>query len=184
MFCRRFIIVLFLAGAFVFASTALPQVGTHFRDYDASHTPVVGGKLAPLQGMVVGTDGRPLQGAEVRSEGKGKSSAPITTITGSNGQYLFAQLPAGLYKMSIVAGGAVKFSTDIKMRGEKARIDFDLRPSAGNKIRDYAWAPGRSGSNGGWVEVGDTGSVKKAKAGQFQREQLQSGDVRSVPSGR
>jgi hypothetical protein len=83
-----------------------------------------------------------------------------------------------------IAGSAVKFSTNIKMRGEKARIDFDLRPSAAKKTRNYVWVPGRSGSNGDWVEVGDTGSVKKAKAGQFQREQLQSGDVRSVPSGR
>jgi hypothetical protein len=167
MFYRGFIVVLFLAGAFVFAPTAFAQVGTNFRDYDASHTPVFGGKRAPLQGTVVGTDGRPLQGAEVRSEGKGKSSAPITTVTGSNGQYLFAALPTGLYKMSIVAGGAVKFSTDIKMRGEKARIDFDLRPSAGKKIRNYVWVPGRSGSNpaGSWVEAGETGRVKRPNVG-------------------
>jgi hypothetical protein len=162
MFYRKCIILLFLAGACVFAPTALAQIGTHFRDYDAAHTPVVGGKPAPLQGRILGTDGRPLQGAEVRSEGKGKSSAPITTITGSNGEYLFAGLAPGLYKLSIVAGGAVKFSTNVKMLGEKARIDFDLRPSAGKKIRNYAWVPGRSGSNraGGWVEFGDTGSVK------------------------
>ena len=100
--------MLFLAGAFVFAPTALPQVGTHFRDYDASHTLVIGAKAAPLQGIVLGTDGRPVQGAEIRIERKGKSSAPITTITGSNGQYLFAQLPSGLYKMSIVTGGHVR----------------------------------------------------------------------------
>ena len=159
MFYRRFIIVLFLAGAFVFAPTALPQVGTHFRDYDASHTPVFGGKLAPLQGIVLGTDGRPVQGAEIRIERKDKPSAPITTITGSNGQYLFAQLPAGLYKMSIVAGGAVKFSTDMRMLGKKARIDFDLRPSAGKKTRNYAWVAGR------WVEAEGTGSVKRPNVG-------------------
>ena len=173
----RFIIVLFLAGAFVFAPTASAQIGTHFRDYDAGHTQVVGGKPAPLQGTVLGTDGRPLQGAEVRSEGKGKSSAPITTITGSNGQYLFAELPVGLYKISIAAGGAVKFSTNIKMRGEKARIDFDLRPSGGKQIRNYAWVPGRNGSNraGGWVEVGDTGSVKRPNVGFLPGEVQPSG---------
>jgi Carboxypeptidase regulatory-like domain len=175
MFYRRCIIVLFLAVAFVFAPTASAQIGTHFRDYDAGHTPVVGGKPAPLQGTILGTDGRPLQGAEVRSEGKGKSSAPITTITGSNGEYLFAGLAPGLYKLSIVAGGAVKFSTNVKMLGEKARIDFDLRPSAGKKIRNYVWVPGRSGSNraGGWAEVGSakagTLNVKRANPEQFQR---------------
>jgi hypothetical protein len=147
------------AGAFVFAPTALAQIGTHFRDYDAAHTPVVGGKPAPLQGTILGTDGRPLKGAEVRSERKGKSSAPIATITGSNGEYLFAGLAPGLYELSIVAGGAVKFSSNVKMLGEKTRIDFDLRPSAGKKIRNYAWVAGR------WAEVGDTGSVKKPKVG-------------------
>jgi Carboxypeptidase regulatory-like domain len=167
MFYRRCIILLFLSGAFVLAPTALAQIGTHLRDYDAAHTPVVGGKPTPLEGTVRGTDGRLLQGAEVRIEGKGKSSAPITTITGSNGQYLFAKLPVGLYKMSIVADGAVKFSANIKMRGEKARIDFDLRPSAGKKTRNYAWVPGRSGSNlaGRWVEVGDTVRVKRPNVG-------------------
>jgi hypothetical protein len=186
------IIVLFLAGAFVLAPTALAQVGTHFRDYDAAHTAVVGGKPASLQGTILRIDGLPLQGAEVRSERKGKSSAPITTITGSNGEYLFAGLAPGLYKLSIVAGGAVKFSTNVKMLGEKARIDFDLRPSAGKKIRNYVWVPGRSGSNraGGWAEIGGTGSVKarssnvkSSSAEDFQRG-LQRGDVQALPSGR
>jgi hypothetical protein len=177
MFYRRFFIVLFLAGAFVSAPTGLAQIGTHFRDYDTGHTPVVGGKPAPLQGTILGTDGRPLQGAELRSEEKGKSSAPITTVTGSNGQYLFAGLAPGLHKMSIVAGGAVKFSTNVKMRGEKARIDFDLRPSAGKKTRTYAWVPGRSGSNlaGRWVEVGETGSVKRPNVGFLPGEVQPSG---------
>jgi hypothetical protein len=174
MFCRGFIIVLFLAATFVLAPTALAQIGTHFRDYDASHTPVIGGKSAPLQGTILGTDGRPLQGAEVRSEGKGKSSNPITTTTGSNGQYLFAGLAPGLYKLSIVAGGAVKFSTNVKMLGQKARIDFDLRPSAGKKVRNYVWVAGR------WAEVGETGSVKRPRVGFLPGEVQPSGQ----PSGR
>ena len=98
-------------GAFGIAPTALTQV-------------------ACLQGDVLGTDGRPLQRAEIRLEAKDKASAPITTITGSGGRYLFAALPVGVYKLSILADGAVKFSVDIKMRGEKARLDFDLSTSA------------------------------------------------------
>jgi Carboxypeptidase regulatory-like domain len=135
MFCRAFSIVLILLGAFVLAPTALAQV-------------------ASLQGNVLGTDGRPLQRAEVRLEGKDKASAPISTITGSSGRYLFAALPAGVYKLSILADGAVKFSVDIKMRGEKARLDFDLSPSARKKIRNYVWVLGRTGSNlpGRWAE--------------------------------
>jgi hypothetical protein len=135
MSCRAFSIVLILLGAFVLAPTALAQV-------------------ASLQGNVLGTDGRPLQRAEVRLEGKDKASAPISTITGSSGRYLFAALPAGVYKLSILADGALKFSVDIKMRGEKARLDFDLSLSARKKIRNYVWVLGRTGSNlpGRWAE--------------------------------
>jgi hypothetical protein len=135
MFCRAFSIVLILTGAFVLVPSALAQV-------------------ASLQGNVLGTDGRPIQRAEVRLEGKDKASAPISTITGSSGRYLFAALPAGVYKLSILADGAVKFSVDIKMRGEKARLDFDLSPSARKKIRNYVWVLSRTGSNlpGRWAE--------------------------------
>ena len=135
MSCRAFSIVLILLGAFVLAPTALAQV-------------------ASLQGNVLGTDGRPLQRAEIRLEGKDKANAPITVTTGSNGRYLFAALPAGVYKLSILADRTVKFSVDIKMRGEKARLDFDLSPSARKKIRNYVWVLGRTGSNlpGRWAE--------------------------------
>ena len=135
MWYRAISIALFLTGALGIAPTALAQV-------------------ASLQGNVLGTDGRPLQRAEVRLEEKDKASAPISTITGSSGRYLFAALPAGVYKLSILADGAVKFSVDIKMRGEKARLDFDLSPSARKKIRNYVWVLGRTGSNlpGRWAE--------------------------------
>ena len=135
MSCRAFSIVLILTGALVLVPSAFAQV-------------------ASLQGNILGTDGRPLQRAKVRIEAKDKASAPITTITGSSGRYLFAELPAGVYRLSILEGGAVKFSVNIKMRGEKARIDFDLSPSVGKKIRNYVWVLGRTGSNvaGRWVE--------------------------------
>jgi hypothetical protein len=132
---RALSVALFLTGAFGLEPSALAQV-------------------APLQGNVLGTDGRPAQGAEVRIEGKDKPSTPITTVTGSNGRYLFAGLSAGVYRLSVLADGATKFSLNIKMRGEKARIDFDLSPSAGKKIRNYVWVLGRTGSNlpGRWAE--------------------------------
>jgi hypothetical protein len=135
MLRRAFSIALILTGAFVLAPAALAQV-------------------ASLQGNVLGIDGRPLQRAEVRIEPTGRPSAPITTITGSSGRYLFAELPAGVYRFSILEGGVAKLSVNVKMRGEKARIDFDLSSSAGKKIRNYVWVVGRTGSNlpGRWVE--------------------------------
>ena len=135
MFCRAIVAAFFFSGALLLGPGALAQV-------------------ASLQGNVSGTDGRPLQGAEVRIDRKDKPITPITIITGSKGQYLFTGLPAGLYRLSIIMDGAVKFSVTIKMRGEKARIDFDLSPSAEKKIRNYVWVVGRTGSNvpGRWVE--------------------------------
>jgi hypothetical protein len=135
MFCRAFSIAFVLTGAFILEPSVLAQV-------------------APLQGNLLGADGRPLQGAEVRIEGKDKPSVPITASTGRNGQYLFAELPAGIYRLSVLEGGAAKVSVNIKMRGEKARIDFDLRPGAEKKIRNYVWVVGRTGSNlpGRWAE--------------------------------
>lgn len=135
MFCRAASIALILTGAFVLVPSVLPQV-------------------ASLQGNILGADGRPLQRAEVRIEAKDKASTPITTMTGSSGRYLFAELPAGVYRLSILEGTAAKLSVNIKMRGERARIDFDLSPAAGKKIRNYVWVGGRTGSNlpGHWVE--------------------------------
>ena len=59
-------------------------------------------------------------------------------------------VPKGMKRHSMQA----IFSVDIKMRGEKARLDFDLSPSAEKKIRNYVWVSGRTGSNlaGRWVE--------------------------------
>jgi Carboxypeptidase regulatory-like domain len=133
--CRAVSIAFVLAGAFVFAASALAQV-------------------ASLQGNVLGTDGRPLHDAEVRIEPKDKAGAPITTTTGSHGRYLFPDLAPGVYRLSILEGGAAKFSVNIKMRGEKARIDFDLSRSATKKVRNYVWVVGRTGSNlaGRWAE--------------------------------
>jgi hypothetical protein len=132
---RVTIIALIFTGASILALSAAPQA-------------------ASLQGTVLETDGRPLPGAEVRVEKKDKSTAPLTTMTSSNGRFLFTALPAGVYRFTILAGGAEKLSVDVKMRGEKARIDFDLSPSAPKKIRNYVWVGGRTGSNiaGRWVE--------------------------------
>ena len=80
----------------------------------------------------------------------------LAQVAPLQGQYFFVGLPVGFYRLSILAGDAVKFFVDIKMRGDKARIDFDLSPSAGKKIRIYVWVPGRTGSDlsGRWVEAG------------------------------
>ena len=126
MFGGAFSIALVLTGAFVLPPTALAQ-------------------LPPLQGNILGTDGRPLQRAEVRLEGKDKPSAPITTMTGRNGRYLFAGLPAGVYRLSVLEGGAVKFSVNIKNAWRKGADRLRLEPVSDKKDKKLCLGGGAHG---------------------------------------
>jgi hypothetical protein len=46
--------------------------------------------------------------------------------------------------MSLAARGGVKASITVKAIGFNSRMDFDLRPSAENKIKHYVWVRGRN----------------------------------------
>lgn len=113
-----------------------------------------------IQGDIKGVDGRPLPGAEVRIERIDKKSPAITTKTNAKGYYSSSGLSVGTYKISVVEGGAVKSSVNVQTVADKARIDFDLKPSAGKKVKHYVWASGGTGSNlqGRWVEADEHGS--------------------------
>jgi len=110
--------------------------------------------MSSVEGSVVGADGRPLKGAEIRFEQKEGLVSPIVSRTDVNGHYT-AALPRGTYKLSLATEGTVKASITVRATGAKSRIDFDLRPSAAKKIRDYVWAGGETGTHvpGHWVEA-------------------------------
>src|SRR5262245_15387330 len=129
------IATLVLVSSFVFTATLSSQVSS-------------------VEGSVVGADGRPLQGAEIRFEQKQGQVSPIISRTDANGDYA-AALPRGTYKLSVATDGKVKTSITVQATGAKSRIDFDLRPSAAKKIKDYVWAGGETGTHvpGHWVEV-------------------------------
>lgn len=142
MFYRALIISFFSAATFAVSVTASAAESS-------------------IQGDIKGVDGRPLQGAEVRIERIDKKSPAITIKTNAKGSYSSSGLASvGTYKISVVEGGAVKSSVNVKTAGDKARIDFDLKPSAGRKIKHYVWASGGTGSNlqGRWVEADENGS--------------------------
>src|SRR5262249_20250725 len=111
-------------------------------------------QVSPVEGSVVGADGRPLKGAEVRFEQKEGQVSPIISRTDANGHYT-AALPRGTYKLSLVTDGNVKAPITVRATGAKSRIDFDLRPSVAKKIKDYVWAGGGTGTHvpGHWVEA-------------------------------
>ena len=117
-------------------------------------TATLSAQVSSLEGSVVGADGRPLKDAEIRVEQKQGQVSPIISRTDANGHFA-AELPRGDYKLSLATDGKVKASIIVRATGANSRIDFDLRPSADKKIRDYVWAGGETGTHvpGHWVEA-------------------------------
>ena len=117
-------------------------------------TAKVSAQMSSVEGSVVGADGRPLKDAEIRFEQKERQVSAIISRTDANGRYA-AALPRGTYKLSLATDGKVKASITVRATGAKSRIDFDLRPSAAKKIKDYVWAGGETGTHvpGHWVEA-------------------------------
>jgi len=84
-----------------------------------------------IEGTVRGSDGKALKDAEVRVEGKDKKVA--TTKTDARGHYSYARLSPGVYKVSVVLGGAVQSSVNVKTAPNNSKIDFDLKPASAKK---------------------------------------------------
>jgi hypothetical protein len=117
-------------------------------------TATLSAQISSVEGSVVGPDGRPLKDAEIRFEQKEGQVSAIISRTDANGHYA-ASLPRGTYKLNLLTDGKVMASITVRATGAKSRIDFDLRPSAVKKIKDYVWDGGETGSHlpGHWVEV-------------------------------
>ena len=117
-------------------------------------TMTLSAQVSSVEGNVVGADGRPLKDAEIRFEQKEGQFSPIISRTDTNGHFA-AALPRGAYKLTLATDGTVKASITVRATGANSRIDFDLRPSAEKKIRDYVWAGGETGTHvpGHWVEA-------------------------------
>jgi Carboxypeptidase regulatory-like domain len=112
-------------------------------------------QTSSVEGNVVGADGRPLKDAEIRFEQREGEVSPIISRTDAKGHYT-AALPRGVYKLRLVTAGKVRASITVQATGANSRIDFDLRPSAAEKIKHYVWVGGGTGSHlpGRWVEAG------------------------------
>jgi hypothetical protein len=112
-------------------------------------------QTSSVEGNVVGADGRPLKDAEIRFEQREGQVSPIINRTDAKGHYT-AALPRAVYKLRLVTAGKVRASITVRATGANSRIDFDLRPSAGEKIKHYVWVGGGTGSHlpGHWVEAG------------------------------
>ena len=112
-----------------------------------------------FEGTVRGSDGKALKDAEVRVQGKDKKVA--ATKTDTRGHYSYARLSPGVYKVSVVLGGAVQSSVYVPTTTTNSRIDFDLKPASAKKVKHYVWVDAKTGTHmgSGWVEVDDAGNA-------------------------
>jgi hypothetical protein len=158
MLYRTFISSFLVAAAFAFSPSTPAQA-------------------SGIQGQVRGVDGRPLQNAEVRIERQDKTGAPVTIQTSARGSYASSALAAGTYKISVVENGAVKSNVTIKMAGETARVDFNLKSSGDKSVKHYVLVSG-TGSHlaARWVEADANGSPiagslnMETRSGELERE--------------
>lgn len=113
-----------------------------------------------IEGVVRGPDGKALKDAEIRVERKDNKSL-VTAKTDARGRYSYKKLPPGVYKVSVILGGAEKSSVNVKTTASNSRIDFDLKPEAPKKVKHYVWVPAMTGTHmgAGWAEVDDTGNT-------------------------
>ena len=133
-----------------------------------------------IDGEVYGTDGRPLSGAQVRFERKDLPTAPVVATTDGTGHYKATGLAIGLYRVSLVADGATRSTTNLRTAKHDARVDFDLRPSAGKKVKHLVWIAPETGTRTGgrWVEIENASSAAATtlnidrKTGEFAREMM------------
>ena len=102
MFCRTIV----LGAAFTIVAAVLP----------------VAALGQSIEGTVRGSDGKALKDAEVRVEGKDRKIV-ATTKTDTRGHYSSTRLSAGVYKISVVLGGAVQSSVDVNTAANNSRID-------------------------------------------------------------
>lgn len=126
-------------------------------------------QIPTIEGTVRGANGKPLKGLDVRLEAKGSKAAPATVKTDSAGNFRFANVARGTYKVTVLAGNAVQGFID-NVQGGSAnakRVDFDLKPNAAaaggpptKKAKHLVWVPESTGSHigGHWVEVDDSGN--------------------------
>ena len=130
-----------------------------------------------IEGTVRGSDGKALKDAEVRVEGKDKKIV-ATTKTDPRGHYSSTRVSPGVYKVSVVLGGAEKSSVNVKTTTTNSRIDFDLKPASAKKVKHYVWVDAKTGTHmgSGWVEVDDAGNAapgalnSQTSSGELARE--------------
>ena len=155
------------------ASDAPPETGfnTNVRDHALEAglrtNKITADGSASLQGFVRDAKGEPIKGADVQVESRDGKQVFSTVKTDSKGRYISQGLQPGVYRVTLLANGAVKASiiSAQTKANQPTQLNFDFKPTsqAGNTARRgkrMVWMPGRTGTHlgGNWVQVDDEGN--------------------------
>src|SRR5256885_14573972 len=79
-----------------------------------------------IQGDVMGTDGKPLQGAQIKLD-RTDIKQSFTVKTDKKGHFLYANLPTGVYNVTLIVGGKeMGTMNNVRPRqGDNPPIEFD-----------------------------------------------------------
>jgi serine/threonine protein kinase len=122
-----------------------------------------------IQGFVRDAKGEPIKGAGLRIESRDGKQMFSTVTTDAKGRYISHGLRPGVYRVTLLANGAVKAAiTNTQTKANQpTQLDFDFKPtSQASKIvkrgKHRVWLPGRTGTHlgGTWVEVDDEGNAQ------------------------
>jgi hypothetical protein len=118
-------------------------------------------QAAEVRVNVKGLDGKPASGIEVRIEGGGTGTA-LSGKTDQKGQYVFKNLGAGNYRVTVLANKPPASLDTVQARSDvPIRVEFNLKAiAAGKKPKQWAWAKETGGYFGGrWFELDVTGRL-------------------------
>jgi Carboxypeptidase regulatory-like domain len=192
MITRSVLLRSVLSGAFLLAGGlgALAQTGTHWISGPSSstaqrpQTPQL--QSRSVQVDVKGLDGKPVNGAEVRIE-TAKAGA-LSVKTDQKGRYVFKNLAAGLYKVTVLVNNVPTSLGNVRARSQgPVRLEFNLKAiAAGKKPKQWAWVR-ETGSHfgGSWVDVDESGRVAAGLDGRGRDASLKTEpSQREPPIGR
>jgi len=124
-------------------------------------------RSASVQGSVKDAKGEPIEGADVRIESRDGKQVFSTVKTDTEGRYISQGLQPGVYRVTLLVGGAVKSSirnTQTKAN-QPTELNFDFKQASqadnitGSR-KHMVWMPGRTGTHlgGNWIQVDDKGN--------------------------
>jgi 5-hydroxyisourate hydrolase-like protein (transthyretin family) len=152
-----------------------------------------------IQGVVKDANGQPVKGAEIRVEPRNGGKVLATTKTDASGRYTAANLPVGIYRVTLIVNGQVKSSINNTQTGTNKPVDlnFKLQPASASseksvkskKGKRMVWVPPPTGSHmgGRWVEVEDGAAAAGASnvqstTGEDLQKQIHSSNARGEES--